>query len=178
MMRTTQDLWPMYRPWKSADRKGMRTRTCQDDRGSSLIGYALVVILVAVVGVAGIGYVGGETAGAFEAIGLSFDDQVADQPEAELTPKEKWQQAQADYKKTVNDAKAKKAYDLAAAKAEYDSAVAANQSLPKKEKNAANKAASNAHKAAKASANDSYKSSVASAKEAKAAAKAEYDATK
>jgi len=51
-----------------ADTEAMKRATYRDDTGSSLIGYALVVILVAVVGVAGIGYVdrspGGECVGA------------------------------------------------------------------------------------------------------------------
>jgi Flp pilus assembly pilin Flp len=153
----------------------MRRKGQDDDRGASLVEYALLVMFIAL-GSAGVAAKVGdatsdtfvEATGAFSANGL----------EEELTPKEKWEQAQDDYADAIADAKANKTSELAAATAQYNSAKAANSALPKAERNLANAQAKDTHNAAKAAANSKYSSSVQSAKDAQAAAKAEYNANK
>jgi Flp pilus assembly pilin Flp len=149
-----------------------------DERGASLVGYALIVVLIGGIGASALGYVGRGTSDAFFAIGNGLGGDVLDEPQPELTPEEKWAKAQEDYSKAVEDAKAQKAYDLAAAKADYDNAIAKNKSLPKNERKAANQQAKAEQSQAKADANANYKASVAKAKADRDSAKAEYKATK
>lgn len=150
-----------------------------NERGEALVSYALLVLLVSLVSVVALKAVGQSTSDSFEAVATTVAG-IGDEPaeDSELSPKEKWEQAKADYKKAVADAKDQKAADLAAAKATYDQAVAANSSKPKAEKKAANKEAKTEYNSAKSNANATYKSSIQSAADAKATAKAEYKATK
>jgi len=131
------------------------------------------------IGVAGIGalkMVGQATSDSFEAVSTSIAGLTA---EDELTPKEKWDKAKADYKATIVDAKATKANTVADAKATYQAEIAANKSLPNKaDKKAANKQAKADFNTTKKLANTDYKTSVSTAKTDRAAAKAEYNATK
>ncbi len=148
-----------------------------DDRGSSLIEYAMLVLLIALGSLGLVANLGDSTsnsfdsaAGAFTAPGTGVD--------AGLTPQEKWDRAKDDYKQAIADAKAKKADAFAAAKTEYQAALQANKTLPKAEKKTANAAAKDVYNAAKQEAGDVYKAAVQTAKDAKAAAKAEYKASK
>ena len=152
----------------------MRSTKARDDRGASLVEYALIVMVIAMAGFAAVGAVGNATASGFDeaAVGLSGGVGV------ELTPKEKWELAQEDYAQAIAAAKATKAAEVAAAKAEYNAAKEANKALPKSERPAANAAAKETYNAATASANATYASSVQAAKDAQAAAKQEYNANK
>ena len=149
-----------------------------DEKGASLIGYALMVMLIAVVGVTGIRYVGQGTANAFMAAGNGLGGTLEEEEEPELTPEEKWAKALEDYDKAIQNAKDQKAYDLAAAKSDYDQGIANNKSLPKAERKAANAQTKAEYKQAKTNASSSYKSAVNQAKADRAAAKAEYKANK
>lgn len=146
------------------------------DRGAGLVEYALVVMLISVVALAAVGFVGEQTADSYEAIGSGFT--TGAELDDDLSPDEKWEQAQADYDDAIADAKAKQADDKAKAKAEYQAAVAANQDLPNKERKAANADAKASQKSANNAANKDYNASVNTAKAAKKAANAEYNATK
>ena len=143
----------------------------------ALVGYALIVVMVAIASLATIKSVSQTTSQSFEAVATTFPGGVAESV-PELTPSEKWAQAKADYDTAIADAKATKASEVAAAKTTYNSAVQQNKSLPNAERKAANKAAKTDYKAAKSSANTSYKSASSAAKAAKKVAKAEYNATK
>lgn len=152
----------------------MKFNPLKGDRGAGLVEYALVVMLISVVGLTAVGFVGEQTSDSFEAIGSSFGADA----EAELSPEEKWEMAQADYDDAIADAKAKLAGDKAKAKAEYQAAVAANQGLPKDQRKAANADAKAKQKSANTAANADYNGSVKAAKADRNAAKAEYNATK
>jgi Flp pilus assembly pilin Flp len=146
------------------------------DRGAGLVEYALVVMLISIVGLTAVGFVGEQTSDSFEAVGSSFSADA--EPDDELGPEEKWDKAKADYDDAIADAKAKQADDKAKAKAEYQAAVAANSDLPKAERKAANADAKAEQKSANKDANQDYSASVNSAKAARNAAKAEYNANK
>lgn len=148
----------------------------KDDRGAGLVEYALVVMLISVVGLTAVGFVGERTSDSFEAVGSSLN--ADSELEADLSPEEKWEKAQADYDDAISDAKTKKADDIKKAKAEYQAALAANKGLPKKERKAANAEAKASQKSANKAANQDYSASVNSAKAARNAAKAEYNADK
>lgn len=154
----------------------MRFFSLEGDRGAGLVEYALIVMLISVVGLTGVGFVGEQTSDSFEAIGSGFnaDGELDD----DMTPEEKWEKAQADYDDAIADAKAKQADDKAKAKAEYDAAVAANKDLPSKERKAANADAKAKQKSANGAANADYNASTKAAKAARNAAKADYNATK
>ncbi len=154
----------------------MRFFALNGDRGVGLVEYALVVMLVAVVGLTAVGFVGEQTSESFEAIGSSFG--AGADPEDEMTPEEKWEKAQADYADAIEDAKTKQADDKAKAKAEYDAAVAANKDLPNKERKEANADAKAKQNSANSAANADYKAAEAAARAAKKAANAEYNANK
>jgi len=148
-----------------------------DDRGEALIGYALIAMLVGVVSIGAVKTVGQSTSDSFGTISTSISGSAAE-VKPELTPKEKWDKAKADYAAAINDAKAAKKATVAEAKTIYKAEVALNKSMPKAEKKAANKAAKTDYNNAKGQANSTYKASVSAAKSAKTAAKAEYKATK
>lgn len=155
----------------------MRKTRTTSDQGVALVGYALIVVMVAVASLVTIKSVGQATSQSFEAVATTFPGGVAE-PVPELTPSEKWAQAKADYSAAIADAKATKKNELAVAKTTYSTAVQGNKSLLKTAKKAANKTAKAQYNAAKTSANTSYKSSTSAAKAAKTTAKAEYNATK
>ncbi len=148
-----------------------------DDRGEALIGYALIVMLIGVVSIGALKTVGQSTSDSFGTISTSIAGSTVE-AKAELTRQEKWDKAKANYSAAIADAKATKADALATAKTIYKDEVAAAKSLLKAEKKAANKQAKAAYKSTTAQAKASYKVSVSAAKSAKAAAKAEYNATK
>lgn len=171
----------------------------EDDRGVALVGYALVVLFVAVVGTVSLTAVGGKTSDSFESVGSTVagdgstvtsevkaeeetqaeeEAKAEEETKTEPTPKEKWDKAIQDHKQAIKDAKAQKAANIAAAKKTYQSALNENKSLPKAQKKKANKAAKKEFNAAKKAANQTYKASVSTANKAKADAKAEYQATK
>lgn len=152
-----------------------RNRTDRE-KGAGIVEYALVVMLIAIVGSVSTAQAGGSVSDVFNSIFSTSSPTTTLAPQ--LTPKEKWDKAKAEYNEAIADAKATKAYDLAQAKYEYDQAVAANSSLPKAERNAANQEAKTIYNAAKADVNATYQNSLEAANTAKAAAKAEYDATK
>lgn len=161
----------------------MRKAKTRDDRGAALIGYALLVMLVAIAGTVSLASVGNKTSDAFEqipqAVGqLSPGSTTTTTTEPELTPSEKWSKAKDDYNSALEDAKARKADEIATAKTQYQQKVADNKAKPKAERKKANQEAKAQFKTAKANANSTYKESVQAAKDAKAAAKAEYLATK
>lgn len=149
-----------------------------DDRGTALIGYALIVMLIGVVSIGALKTVGQSTSDSFETISASIPGSSVE-ANVVLTPKEKWNQAKADYTAAIAAAKATKSNDVAKAAADYKATIQVNKSLlSKAEKKTANKQAKTTYKAAKKTANNTYKASVTAAKSAKAAAKAEYNATK
>jgi Flp pilus assembly pilin Flp len=47
----------------------------KSDRGAGLVEYALVVMLISIVGLTAVGFVGEETSESFEAVGSSFSAQ-------------------------------------------------------------------------------------------------------
>lgn len=148
-----------------------------DDRGSSLIEYAMLVLLIALGSLGLIANLGDSTATSFDTAADAFTTTGAG-VDAGLTPQEKWDEAKDDYNQAIADAKAKKADAFAAAKTEYQAALQANKTLPKAEKKTANAVAKGSYNAAKQEANGAYKTAVQTAKDAKAAAKAEYKASK
>ncbi len=148
-----------------------------DDRGEALIGYALIVMLVGVVSIGALKTVGQSTSDTFGTISSAIPDSAAE-IEPELTPREKWGKAKADYSAAIAGAKAAKKATVADAKTIYKAEVAANKSLAKAEKKAANKTAKTTYNDAKKQASSTYKASVSAAKSAKTTAKAEYKATK
>lgn len=149
----------------------------QTDRGASLVEYALLVLLIAVGGLSAVSLMGETTSDSFEEAATALDDSTA-ATEAELTPEEKWEQAKQDYKDAIADAKAEKAAEIQMAKDQYNQAKTDNKSLPKAERKEANNKAKDQFNDSKAKANDKHTSSVQAAKDAKAAAKAEYKASK
>ncbi len=148
-----------------------------DDRGTALIGYALIVMLVGITSVVGLKSVGQNTSDSFEAISTSIPGSSIE-AEVELTPQEKWDNAKADYTAAIDDAKATKKDAFVQAKTRYKDSIALSKSLPKAEKKAANKIAKTTYKSDKTQANTTYKASVSAAKSTRADAKAEYKATK
>ncbi len=144
------------------------------DRGGGLVEYALIVMLISVVGLTAVGFVGEQTSDSFEAIGTSFGPDT----EPEMSPEEKWDMAKADYDDAIADAKAKQAEDKEKAKAEYETAAASNKDLPNKERKEANADAKAKQKDANNAANADYKASTDAAKAARNAAQAEYKANK
>lgn len=154
----------------------MRFFSLEGDRGAGLVEYALLVMLISVVGLTAVGFVGEETSDSFEAIGTSFD--AAGETEDEMTPEEKWDAANADYDDAIAKAKTKRAEDKAKAKAEYQAAANKNKELPKNEQKKANQEAKAQQNSANKAADATYKSSVDSANSAKKKALAEYNATK
>jgi len=165
----------IQRRLEQAETPVMKSTKARDDRGASLVEYALIVMVIAMAGFGAVGAVGKATASGFDeaTVGLA-----AGGVGVELTPKEKWAQAQEDYAQAIAAAKATKAAEVAAAKAEYDAAKKANNALPKADRPAANAAAKDTYDAATAAANATYSSSVQSAKDTQAAAKKEYNANK
>jgi Flp pilus assembly pilin Flp len=154
----------------------MRTVSLKGDRGAGLVEYALLVTLISIVGLTAVSFVGEQTSDSYEAIGTGFG--ADSEPEAEMTPDEKWEKAQADYDEAIADAKKKQVDDKAKAKAEYDAAVAANKELPNKERKAANSDAKAKQKDANTAANAGYKAASDAAKAARNAAQADYKASK
>jgi len=67
---------------------------------------------------------------------------------------------------------------VAAANAKRDAQIAANQSLPKAQRQSANQAAKDVRNAEVAAANDQYKSAAAAANAARDVAKTEWQASK
>ena len=155
----------------------MTRRFPLNDRGASLIEYAMIVALIALGSLGLVANVGNSTSESFQTTADSFAS-AEGLAEPELTPEEKWDKAQEDYKQAIADAKAQKTADIASAKADYQAALQANKSLPKSEKKAANASAKSDYNAAKKTANDTYKGAVQAAKDAKSSAKAEYKASK
>jgi Flp pilus assembly pilin Flp len=152
------------------------------DRGVSLTSYALLVSLIGIVSFAAVSAVGTQTSDDFSQITLALGG-AATEPTtttttAPLSPQEKWEEAQAEWESAIDAADAKHAGDMAAAKAQLDQARAANASLPKAEKKTANQQATAEFKAASDTAKAHQKASKQAANDAKAAAKAEYLATK
>ena len=157
----------------------MSTARADSDQGVALVGYALIVVMVAIASLVTIKSVGQATSQSFEAVATTFPGGAVAEPVPELTPSEKWNQAKADYTASIKDAKKTKASELADAKGIYKAAIQENKSLsPKAAKKAANKVAKTKYNTAKSNAKTSYKSAVNTAKAAKNAAKAEYNATK
>jgi Flp pilus assembly pilin Flp len=152
----------------------MNFNSLEGDRGAGLVEYALIVMLIAVVGVSAVGYLGEQTSDGYETAGAGFDADVA----AELSPEEKWELAQADYDDALADAKATRADDKANAEAEYQVAFAANQALPNKERKAGNAVARAKRNDAYEVADADYNASVKAAKADRDAANADYNATK
>lgn len=148
-----------------------------DDRGSSLIEYAMLVLLIALGSLGLVANLGDSTSGSFDTAADAFTTPGAG-VDAGLTPQERWDKAKDDYEQAIADAKAEKADALAAAKGDYQAALQVNKTLPKAEKKTANAAAKDVYNTAKQEANDAYKTAVQTAKDAKAAAKAEYQASK
>lgn len=159
-----------------ADLLLMSTARADSDQGVALVGYALIVVMVAIASLVTIRTVGQSTSQSFESVATTFPGGAVAEPV--LTPSEKWEQAKADYSAAIDDAKAMKASDLADAKTTYQTVVQGNKNLPKAKKKAANKQAKAKYNAANTKAKVSYKTTVNTAKAAKNVAKAEYNATK
>lgn len=137
----------------------------------------MLVLLIALGSLGLVANLGDSTSTSFDAAADAFTT-TGTGVDAGLTPEEKWDKAKDDYNQAIADAKAKKADAFATAKTEYQAALQANKTLPKAEKKTADAAAKDVYNAAKQEANDVYKTSVQTAKDAKAAAKAEYKASK
>lgn len=152
-----------------------------DERGVSLISYALLVSLIAIGGFTAVAAVGNQVSDDYGQIGGALGaagTETTTTTTASMTPKEKWEKAQSDWDAAIDAANAKHASDVAAATADLEAAKAANNALPKAEKNAANKQASSEFNAAKQAAKAEQNAAKKAANDAKAAAKAEYQATK
>lgn len=150
-----------------------------DDRGTGLVEYALLVMVIALTSLAAVSTFGESTSDTFDEVAAGFDGTTTQtETEPELTPDEKWELAKDEYTKAIEEAKATKSAELEAAKADYDSAKKQNSALPKAEKKAANKEAKENFNQAKKDANSTYKASVNEAKSNKAAAKKEWQSSK
>lgn len=154
----------------------MKRTRLDSEKGAGIVEYALIVMLIGVIGSVGLAATGTSVSAVFEAI--TTTDGGTTTTTQPLTPQEKWEKAQADYNTAISKAKGAKTYDLAEAKYTYDQAVASNASLPKAEKKAANQVAKAKYVDDKAAANAKYNDSVQAAKNAKAAAKAEWQLNK
>ena len=148
-----------------------------DDRGASLIEYAMLVLLIALGSLGLVANLGESTSTSFDTAAGALTT-TGTEDDAGLTPQEKWDKAKDDYNQAIADAKAEKVDAFAAAKTEYQAALQGNKKLPKAEKKTANAAAKDVYNAAKQEANEVYKTAVQTAKDAKTAAKAEYNASK
>lgn len=148
-----------------------------DDRGASLIEYAMLVLLIALGSLGLVANLGHSTSDSFDSAAGALAP-AGTETDPELTPEEKWDQAKEDYRQAIEDARAQRKADLAAAKADYKAALDANKSLPKLDKKKANAAAKSDYKTSRTKINDTYKTAVQTAKDAKAEAKAEYRASK
>lgn len=171
----------------------------RDERGASLVGYALLVVLVAMTGLGAMRAVGQNTSDSFGTVASEMtggDDQAT----IELTPEEKWEKAQDDFAGAKEDAKARKNDTINRAKqerddrindakADYKAAKQQNKSLDKnarkkadkeakKTYNQAKKSANTEFNKAKKSANQQYKSDINTAKSDYNVAKADYKAWK
>lgn len=156
-------------------------KTVRDDRGVSLISYALMVSLIGIVSFAAASAVGSQVSDNFGQVTGAFGGDTIEPTTtttAPLSPKEKWDKAQADWKAAIDGANANYAADLAAANATLAQAKAANNSLPAAQKKAANQQATATFNATKATAKAEQTASTQAANAAKSAAKAEYLATK
>lgn len=141
-----------------------------------MIGYALIMVLIAVASIGALKTVGQSTSDSFESVSTSVPGGGVVTPE--LTPKEKWNLAQADYKEALSKAKAEKAGQIAAAKKTYQEELKINKTLSKAEKKVANKTSKKTFNTEKSNANSAYKTAVKEAQAARSAAKAVYNATK
>jgi len=141
-----------------------------------MIGYALIMVLIAVASIGALKTVGQSTSDSFESVSTSVPGGGVVTPE--LTPKEKWNLAQADYKEALSKARAEKAGQIAAAKTTYQEELKSNKTFSKANKKAANKASKTKFNSAKSEANSTYKATVKEAQAARSAAKAVYNATK
>ncbi|MGA7096250.1 MAG: Flp family type IVb pilin [Acidimicrobiia bacterium] len=169
---------------KRSIRSGEQRRAHTSDRGVSMVSYALLVSLIAMVGIAAIRTVGTNTSddfaqvpGAFGATGLE-DGGTTTTTGPGMTPKEKWDQAQADWSKAIDEANSTYQAALADANAIKSAQLEANKSLPKSDRTAANQQANAQFNASKAAAKDAQNAAKQAANDAKAAAQAEYKATK
>ncbi len=156
-------------------------RCTEQDRGASLIEYSLLVCLIAIGGFVAVSAVGNAMSNDFDQVAEAMETAgpgATTTTTSPLSPKEKWDKAQADWDAAIDAAKAKNAADVAAAKSTFNAAKAANAALPKAEKNAANKQANSEFTAAKAAAKTEHKAANTAANKAKADAKTEYQATK
>ncbi len=152
----------------------------QNERGASLIGYALLVSLISVVSFVSIRAVGSGTASGFNSVVTSLNDTTATtearEEEKELSPKEKWEQAKRQYRDAIAAARAERRAKLQAARAEYRAAITANRSLPWFRRWRANRTARAEYRATVRQVNNEYRASVRAAREARNAARAEYEA--
>jgi Flp pilus assembly pilin Flp len=148
-----------------------------DDRGASLVEYAMLVLLIALGSLGLVANLGHSTSDSFDSAAGALAP-AGTETDPELTPQEKWDQARDDYKQAIEDARAQRKTDLAEAKADYKAALEANKSLPKLEKKKANAEAKTNYKTSRTKVNDTYKAAVQTAKDAKAEAKAEYQASR
>ncbi len=149
-----------------------------------MVSYALLVSLIAMVGIAAIRTVGtntsdsfGQVPAAFGATGLEDGDTTTTTGPA-MTPKEKWDQAQADWSKATDEANSSYQTALAEANAIKAAQLEANKALPKSDRTVANQQANAQFNASKAAAKDAQNAAKQAANDAKAAAQAEYKATK
>jgi Flp pilus assembly pilin Flp len=152
------------------------------DRGVAMISYALLVTLISIVSLVGVSAVGRHTSDDFTQIssamgteGLAETSTTTTPP---MTPKEKWDKAQADWKaaRDLADDNYNAAVDQAAAI--RDAQKEANKSLPNAQKKTANQQATDDFNTAKAVAKDIQLTARQAADDAKDVAQVEYKATK
>jgi Flp pilus assembly pilin Flp len=149
------------------------------DRGVAMVTYALMVAMISIVAVVAIRTVGNNTSSEFTSIANALQSVIPGaSAEPEMTPKEKWQQAQADWSAAYAQANDDYQAAVAQAAAIRDAQKEANKSLPKAEKKVANQQANAEFNSAKGIAKNTQLSIKQAADEKKALAKAEYQATK
>lgn len=145
-----------------------------NERGSNLIGYALVVALIGVTAVTGLAVIGTGTSSAFVTVSDEFATDTTEPPEPTDTALAEWEEAQAAYEAAIEAAKAERDAALAAAEAARDAGTQANEGLPKEFRNAADAQVEAAYTQAKADAARGYEQASGAARDAKNAAEAAY----
>jgi Flp pilus assembly pilin Flp len=152
------------------------------DRGVAMVSYALLVTLISIVSVVAVSAVGRNTSDEFTQISTALGSgdlaETTTTTTTPMTPKEKWDKAQADWKaaRDLADDNYNAAVDQAAAI--RDAQKDANKSLPNAEKKVANQQANDDFNAAKDAAKGIQLSARQVADDAKDVAQAEYKATK
>lgn len=144
----------------------------------SLISYALLLSLIAMVGFGAVMTLGNQTSDSFDgvpsAMGSDGGGSSTTSTTSPMTPDERWQAAQDDWRNAIDQANSDYASAVAAAKATHDAAIQQNKSLPKQDRKAANQQANQEFNSAKNAAKQQRDSAKSAANAAKQAAKQEY----